>query len=246
MSLLASASSLLKAPTQVLPFEYHLVRSARRRSISIEISKGLVTVRAPFFVAKVEIEKFVQSKAQWVQQKCEQQLVQVEIIPERVYETGSLIPFLGSPLMLHVAQATQSNVVQIGGDLWVSLSSRSRLPHEEQTRRLVSAWYQQHALKLLTYKSDVLVACLGLKHSGITVKMTRSKWGHCTARGAIQYNWNILLAPEPIVDYLIAHEVSHLVHQNHSQKFWQFVAQICPDYKKCRAWLKANASQLVL
>jgi predicted metal-dependent hydrolase len=245
MPLLAHLSSLLK-PTTRVPFEYALVRSARRRSISIEISKGRVTVRAPFFVAKPEIEAFVQLKAAWVQKKCEEQLVQVETIPERIYETGSVLPYLGLSLQIDLELAAQSCVVQSGDQLRVSLSSRSRLTHQEQTRRLVCAWYQQQALRLLTYKTDRVVARLGLRHSGVTVKMTRSKWGHCTTRGAIQYNWYILLAPEPIVDYLVAHEVSHLVHQNHSQKFWQLVAQICPDYKKCRAWLKANSIQLVL
>jgi predicted metal-dependent hydrolase len=246
MSLLTRVSSLLKAPVEALPFEYHLVRSARRRSISIEISKGLVTVRAPFFVAKVEIEKFVQSKAQWVQQKCEQQLVQVEKIPERVYETGSLLPYLGISLNLCVARGHQSSLLQYDNKLFVMLSSRSRLAPEEQARRSVCAWYQQQALRLLTDKTDAMVARLGLKYSGVTVKATRSKWGHCTLRGAIQYNWHILLAPEPIVDYLVAHEVSHLVHHNHSAAFWQLVASICPDYKVQRAWLKTNSTQLVL
>jgi predicted metal-dependent hydrolase len=245
MPLLTHVSSLLKTPPRV-PFEYALVRSARRRSISIEISKGRVTVRAPFFVAKAEIEAFVQLKATWVQKKCEEQLVQVETIPTRVYEMGSVLPYLGLSLQIYPELAAQPCVVQSGDQLRVSLSSRSRLPQQEQVRRLVCVWYQQQALGLLTYKTDALVARLGLRHSGVTVKMTRSKWGHCTALGAIQYNWHILLAPEPIVDYLVAHEVSHLVHQNHSQKFWQLVAQICPDYKKCRAWLKANATQLVL
>jgi predicted metal-dependent hydrolase len=252
MSLFAHVSSLLKIPETELPFgnplafEWQLVRSSGRRSISIEISKGIVTVRAPYFVAKAEIEKFVWEKSRWVQKKLAQQLVEVEAVPERIYVTGSLLPFLGYHLRLEVEQAPVSTVVESGGQLFISVSTRSRLSLEENVRRLVCSWYQQEALQMLTQKTDLMVRQLGLRPSVVTVKATRSKWGHCTTRGDIQYNWHILLAPETIVDYLVAHEVSHRIHHNHSPEFWQLVASLCPDYKKRRAWLKANGAQLVL
>ena len=78
------------------------------------------------------------------------------------------------------------------------------------------------------------------------MRFTRSKWGHCTSEGVLQYNWHIVLAPEPVVDYLVAHEVCHLRHLNHSAHFWALVASVCPDYQAQRDWLKANGRCLTL
>lgn len=237
--------SFLKNLAPSIPFAYELVRSARRRSVSIEIAKAQVVVRAPYFVAKTDVEKFVREKSLWVQQKLAQQEQQIAELPSYQFVHGASIPYLSYPLELVVHKQPRADVVRYGSQLLVILNSRSRLPDEHQARRLVCQWYQDQALALLTAKTDAAVVRLGISHSGVTVKATRSKWGHCTAKGAIQYNWQILLAPEPIVDYLVAHEVSHLLHHNHSSAFWAVVAGLCPDYKKRRTWLKAHGAQLM-
>lgn len=237
--------SFLKKPATAVPFAFELVRSARRRSISIEIAKAQVVVRAPYFVAKADIEKFVREKSLWVQQKLAQQEQQLSALPTYNFANGSSLPYLGGQLTLVVHTQPKADVVRYGAQLLVILTSRSRLPDEQQTKRLVCQWYQEQALTLLQAKTDAAVARLGAKYAGITIKATRSKWGHCTAQGAIQYNWQILLAPEPIVDYLVAHEVSHLLHHNHSPAFWAVVGSLCPDYKKRRAWLKTHGMQLM-
>jgi len=237
--------SFLKKLPPELSFEYTLVRSAKRRSLSIEIAKAKVVVRAPHFVARSDIESFVREKALWVQQKLIQQEQQLATQPHYSFSHGSVIPYLGMALQLVVHTQSSADVVRYGNQLLVILTSRSRLPAEAQTRRLVCEWYQTQALQILMRKTDEMAQALGVKHAGVTIKATRSKWGHCTARGAIQYNWQILLAPESIVDYLVAHEVSHLLHHNHSPAFWAVVGSLCPDYKKHRAWLKAHSAQLM-
>jgi predicted metal-dependent hydrolase len=237
--------SFLKNSATTVPFAFELVRSARRRSISIEIAKAQVVVRAPYFVAKVDIEKFVREKSLWVQQKLAQQSQQISVLPSYSFVNGSSLPFLGEPLTLVVHKQPRADVVRYGAQLLVILTTRSRLPDEQQAKRLVCQWYQQQALVLLQAKTEAAAARLGTMHTGVTLKATRSKWGHCTVQGAIQYNWQILLAPEPIVDYLVAHEVSHLLHHNHSPAFWAVVASLCPDYKKRRAWLKTHGMQLM-
>jgi hypothetical protein len=210
------------------------------------VSRAKVVVRSPLFVTTAQLEKFIQEKSGWVQQKLIQQQGQIDEVPQRTYTSGSQIPLLGKPLTLTVNRQTQADIFRYGDELRVYLASRSRLADEDQARKLVSQWYQRQALTLLTTKTDLAAQAIGAKHIGVTIKATRSKWGHCTIRGAIQYNWQILLAPEPIVDYLVAHEVSHLRHHNHSSDFWHVVASICPDYKARRAWLKAHGMQLIL
>jgi predicted metal-dependent hydrolase len=231
--------------TPLVPFEYALVRSIRRRSISIEISNAKVLVRAPQFVAKTEIEKFLHEKSMWVQQKLRQQELQLSSAPDYDFSPGSTMPYLGEPLTLVVHKQPKADVVRYGNKLLVILSSRARASEQAQIKRLVCQWYQQQAHMLLQHKTDLAAAQLGVKCSGVALKATRSKWGHCTAKGAIQYNWQIMLAPEPVVDYLVAHEVSHLLHHNHSPAFWAVVEHLCPDFKKCRAWLKSHGASLM-
>ena len=167
-------------------------------------------------------------------------------IPERSYVNASELPFLGRTLSVSIEHGLSASVVRAGDILQVCLSRRSRLADEEQARRLIYVWYQEQALALLTERTRALCARMGLRCSAVTIKATRSKWGHCTSLGAIQYNWQIILAPEAIVDYLVAHEVCHLRYHDHSPAFWQLVASVCPTYSTDRAWLRKQGVQLVL
>ena len=238
--------SFLKSTPPALPFDYQIVRSARRRSISIEIAKAQVVVRAPFFVATSDVEKFIYEKANWVQQKLTQQAQQISTVPVRSFVDGSQLPYLDHMLTLVVRKLSDADVVRYGDKLLVVLSSRSRLDDAEQSRRLVMSWLQTQALHLLSEKTEHAARAINARVANVSIKATRAKWGHCTTQGDIQYNWQILLAPEAIVDYLVAHEVSHLLHHNHSPAFWAVVARLCPDYKKRRAWLKANSMHLMI
>jgi len=225
---------------------YRLKRSARRRTISLEVRDAELLVRAPLGVSEAELNRLVRRKGAWVRDKLEAQRQLLARVPEYRFETGARLPWLDSELTLELARAGSGEAVRQGERLWVMLSSRSRLPAPEQAQKLVRQWYREQALTLLAEKTHRLAEQIGQRCSGVKVRVTRSKWGHCTSRGEIQYNWQIVLAPEAVVDYLVAHEVSHLRHHNHSRAFWQLVEQVCPDYRRQRDWLKANGRLLVL
>ena len=74
----------------------------------------------------------------------------------------------------------------------------------------------------------------------IKLRKTKSKWGHCTSKGIIQYNWLIMLAPYSIIDYMITHEICHLIHMDHSRNYWNLVESICPSHKSYVSWLKKH------
>lgn len=226
-------------------FSYQIVRS-RRRSISIEVRAAQVVVRAPMAVAERELHGFVREKSAWVVQKIVAQQLHQASIPKRNYVDASELPFMGQVLRLSIEAGASAQVARVGANLQVYLSRRSRLAEEEQARRLVSVWYQEQALAILTVRTQALCARMGLQCTAVTIKATRSKWGHCTSRGAIQYNWQIILAPLAIVDYLVAHEVCHLRYHDHSPAFWQLVASVCPSYRADRAWLRQHGARLVL
>jgi predicted metal-dependent hydrolase len=230
-------------------FAFSIVRSAKRRSVSIEIRRAQVVIRAPVGVDESLLLDFLQQKAAWVKKKIaeqEQHLSTVETPATPHYAQGSEIAFMDERLSLVIGRGATAAIRRVDQQLHLILSSRSRLPDNQQIRQLLMRWYQQQALSILTQKTMRLSRQMGLVCQAVTVKATRSKWGHCTSRGAIQYNWNILLAPEVIVDYLVAHEVCHLRHQNHSRDFWALVASVCPSFAADRAWLKAMGARLSL
>ncbi|ACE85848.1 M48 family metallopeptidase [Cellvibrio japonicus] len=228
-------------------FAYTLKRSAKRRSLCIEVKQAQVILRAPMGVAESVAVGFLRQKAAWVMRKIQEQSSQLAVQPrEREYASGSTLPYLGQSLRLVIGYGTRSAVARVDDALHLLLSNRSRQPLPVQIRQALERWYQQQALALLTRKTLALCERMGLVCNQVNIRATRSKWGHCTSRGVIQYNWHILLAPEAVVDYLVAHEVCHLRHHNHSPAFWALVASVCPEYATLRHWLKQEGAGLHL
>lgn len=214
--------------------------------MSIEVREGQVRVLAPKSVARRELIAMLQIKRNWIDAKLLQQQQRLALRPRYRYQAGERLPYLDTQLTLKVAVGGRAACVREGDSLQVWLSPRSGKSASEQTAQAVAQWYRADALRLLEHKTQRLCDSLGLVCRGVKVRATRSKWGHCTFDGHIQYNWQIVLAPTAVVDYLVAHEVSHLRHHNHSGAFWQLVHTICPDYQRLRAWLRDEGHRLIL
>lgn len=215
--------------------DYRLVRSSRRKRLGIILTANGVEVRIPARCAAQQGHQFLRENIHWVQQQLCRAAARQAQIPRYEYCFGQHFPWLGKKLPLLRAENSGSSGIMEGA---LSVYSHYRDPNQEQLRNGLHQLYRREALALLRQKSVRLVADLGLKLSAVGVRRTKSKWGHCTSGGALQYNWLICLAPEPVVDYLVAHEVSHLRHHNHSREFWQLVQSVCPDYQCLRRWLR--------
>ena len=80
----------------------------------------------------------------------------------------------------------------------------------------------------------------------ITIRDQRTRWGSCSARGTLSFNWRLMLAPPAVLDYVVVHELCHLTHMDHSKDFWALVESVCPDYRTHRKWLKEHGQELIL
>lgn len=85
---------------------------------------------------------------------------------------------------------------------------------------------------------------MGVQPNGVGIKTFKSRWGSCTVQGKLEFNWQIVLAPNRMVDYVVIHELCHLIHHDHSAQFWKEVARVMPEYGECRQWLKMNGEEL--
>lgn len=231
--------------TAPLPFAVEYVFS-RRRTVSLEVREARVRVRAPVGTSRRLLDQLVAERAAWVSDKLACQRQRLDARPRYRFESGEALPLMGGQMLLQVAAAPVNSAVRRGNILSVGLSARSRRNHRQRVAELITDWYRQHALELLSARTQQLCQRLALHCREVRVRATRSKWGHCTSDGRIQYNWQIVLAPEGAVDYLVAHEVCHLRHPHHGPAFWRQVAGVCPDYQHWRHWLRQEGHRLVL
>ena len=109
---------------------------------------------------------------------------------------------------------------------------------------LLTRWYRSQALSDLKERTCFWTKRLGVSFNRITIKDQRSRWGSCSSLHNLNYNWRIIMAPEPVIDYLVIHEAAHLVHLNHSEAFWGLVARHDPDYQLHKRWLRDNGLRL--
>ncbi|WP_299977482.1 SprT family zinc-dependent metalloprotease [uncultured Pseudoteredinibacter sp.] len=226
-----------KASQQELP-GIQLVRS-KRKSLAITIEAGQVIVRAPLRLPKSEIQAFILKKEAWILRTVKAQSEQLAEVPQRQYIDGEYLPWRGRSLCLRLKPGKRITE-RIGDELYTAIAEKSQL--EER----VQAWYRKEAKLVLTQKVERLAAAHGLKFAEVKVRKSKRRWGHCTSKAVLQFNWLIMLAPESVINYLVAHEVAHLRHFNHGPEFWRLVQCFEPGYQQAQAWLKENGHLLVL
>ncbi|MGB5324887.1 MAG: SprT family zinc-dependent metalloprotease [Pseudomonadales bacterium] len=222
---------------------YELTRS-RRKTLSICVDSGRLLVRAPLRASLRDIEIFIKEKSRWIdKQFVEDARKQRETLK---LADGARFTALGKPYTLRILSTAQpdarkrSEAREANAELVITLGKSDNIAGHNQLERLFRNWLKVYTAAYLENGSHRLADALGLRAqlNRISFRFTRTKWGHCTSSGDIQYNPGVALAPIDVVDYIIAHEVCHLRYRNHSQRFWQLVAQSCPQWRDAEDWLK--------
>lgn len=226
-----------------LGFDVVIKRSSRRRTIEISIRSGQVRLMMPQFVSTDEGLQFVRSKKEWVLKTLSRHADVIDDIVEKRYEENETFFYLGNPYPLKIYLAKKPQV-QIANQALLIGIRQSKDNRSEEIKKALWKWYQQQAMSVLSEKTHEMAKKIDRPVKEIKLRRTKTKWGHCTTDGIIQYNWQIIAATEAVVDYLVAHEVSHLVHQNHGVRFWRLVERLYPDYKTHQLWLKQQGHTL--
>lgn len=165
-------------------------------------------------------------------------------IPPRLrLENGEQISFLGEKRSLVVVREDRKR----GRAKCVMNKLLLFVPYEADykcKRELLEKWFRKEAALILREKAEEFAKILSVEFKEIHIKDQRSRWGSCSSKGNLNFNWRIVMAPELVCDYVVIHELCHLKHMNHSEAFWQLVRSICPEYKQYRRWLKENGMSL--
>jgi len=202
--------------------------------------QGTVVIRAPSYTVKREIDQFFEQNKSWVaKQLAEKRAIARQCKPKK-FVSGEEFLFLGKPYPLHVKD-TNGKVATL------SFSSRGfTLPrsHAAKARNLFIIWYKTKAWEKITEKVLYFSRKLGLTPRGIRIITARSQWGSCWPDNGLSFNWKLVMAKDPIIDYIVAHELFHIKEKNHSARFWDALESFMPDYKERKAWLDDNGHLL--
>lgn len=106
--------------------------------------------------------------------------------------------------------------------------------------------YKRNARRKFTEKTESYVKVVGVEPKSTSIKSFKSRWGSCSPEGDLDFNWVVVMAPNRIVDYIVIYELCHLLHHDHSPKFWKEVERVMPDYQERKEWLKVNGHKLVV
>jgi len=225
---------------------YTLLRSRKRqKTICLQLKKdGRIIIQAPFSTPKQEIDDFFRSKEQWVRKRLREREknVREEIVP-RIFQDGQTFFFMGACYPLQIEAESSHPPGRLLFD-----AQRFMLRRDDvwQGREFFIAWYMEQAGIHLGERLNGFSRQLGLVPRDFRITSARSFWGSCSKADRLAFNWRLIMAPRPVIDYVIVHELQHLVEKNHSAAFWMRVARVIPDYGKQKRWLRENGLQLNL
>ena len=228
-------------------FKYELRLSARRKTLAITVHPdNRIVVHAPAACPSAKIARFVEEKSDWVKGALEANLRRGRQVGEKGLEAGDALLYLGGEYTLRVEQASSPAVVLEDGQIIVRLSADGARLGDSAVKERLRQWYVSQALAEIKKRMPLYAARIGVSPGRVTIKSMRSRWGSCSTTGRISLAWNIIMAPVEIVDYLIVHELCHLVHHDHSEQYWSLVGAILPDHRDRRKWLRENGVRLRL
>jgi predicted metal-dependent hydrolase len=235
--------------------DYQLIRSERRKTLGLQVKQGRIIVRAPSFVDVAFIEGFLQKKSAWLQEKIS---AQRQAITQHCHFTeDTQLYILGEKHTLTIGQAKKSSVFVVTNNdkdmldyLQVNISNRvySKLTDDKDltksVKKHIEVYFSEQASDIFLPRVKLLSEQTSLTPSKIKIRQYKARWGSCNSRKEVSLNYLLMMAPLWVIDYVIIHELCHLVHMNHSSQFWALVKLHCPDYNTAKQWLITHQKDL--
>ena len=219
--------------------EFQIIRTQRRRKTNeILIEYGNVSVRTSTSSSLKEIELLVSKKAKWIFKKIKEQDNPESSIKVPIYQDDSTLPFLGKNYRLRIV-GHSSNLLCFTNNGFVIYTNRKNV------KRIYEQWLADIAYPIISPIIVKYSKLLNVSPKKILLKKLKSRWGSATYHNIINVNIHLLKAPLDVIEYVILHELSHLIERNHSKQFWKIVSDYMSDYKIKIRWLKVNGPYII-
>jgi predicted metal-dependent hydrolase len=237
------------------PITYQVRPSARARRVRLVVRPGgALEVVKPRGVSQARIEETLRQYEAWIL-RTQARLAPLAPPPTpAALSDGVTLPFMGATLRLTLMNgARDARVARVtlhGDQLTLTLPAlaAAMAPAERDTlaRDLLERWYRRQAKTVFTERLVYWNTYYHFTWASVAIKSQKTRWGSCSRRGNLNFNWRLLLAPPAILDYVVIHELCHLQEHNHAAAFWALVERACPDYRDHRRWLRLHGHELTL
>jgi len=217
-----------------------IIRS-QRKTIAIIIQRdGKLVVRAPRRASDAQIKNFIDLKANWIKAKQAEAAQRLAQRKSKQFINGETFLYLGSAYPLKIVDQAQAPLTLQDGYFLLSRSAQSI------AKGLFINWYKKQARQVLSERVGLYAAQFRINYQKIRISSARTRWGSCSSRGTLSFTWRLVMAPVPVIDYVVIHELAHTIEENHSRSFWNTMKSMMCDYTQHSEWLKANGYQLTL
>jgi predicted metal-dependent hydrolase len=220
---------------RTLPLKIVENERARRLTLRIDAGGRGLRITVPPGLRIDEVDRFLHRQQGWLEQRLAK-------VPERPQvRPGIKVPLRGVPHLI-VHEPGKRGSVTVGTED----GSPALIVHGDRRhlQRRIADFLKREAKRDIDALVAKHTASIGKKAKAVRFRDTTSRWGSCTSDGALSFSWRIMMAPSPVINYLVAHEVAHLKEMNHGPKFWKLCEELCPDTNRCKAWLKKNGGAL--
>ena len=227
-----------------MKYDFNLLikRTSRKKTLSITIRDQKVILSAPKYVSDEEIDQILRSKVAWIQKKLTFERESIKL-NKKYFTKGEVFLYLGKEYYLDIINNNKSNIYISNNNLIIESTNYNNNTLIKNELRI---WYMKQATKRIELIHKYYETLMNLKSKKIIFGEYKSKWGSCNIKKVISYDWRIIMSPLTVINYIVVHEISHILHPNHSKNFWSFVEKYIRDYKVQRKWLRQNSKKLVL
>lgn len=215
---------------------YTLVRNPRSRHVRMTLTPEGLRVSAPTRVPEAEVQRAVASKERWL---LRHEALLHPAQPDPLCD-GMEVPFLDGAVELAVRRAARASVVFRPEEGRLAVAA----PTPGHVRPLVERGYRHAARQWFAQACDEVAPMVGARPQSISIRDPRTRWGSCSARGSVSFSWRLLMAPARVAEYVVLHEMAHLVHLDHSPRFWALVDALRPHHRAESAWLRQHGGWL--
>ena len=208
-----------------------LIERSKRKTLSLSVMKdGAIIVKAPLSMQESVINKFIEEKQGWIKEK----LAIVNKTNNKFEDIIKYKAFLlyGNKYGLVLADTKK---IETNDKFQILVPNKTE---PEKILKQLKAWYKKVAKKILQDRLKFIEEHIRLKSNSMRINDSKGRWGSCNSRGIISFNWRVILLPPQIIDYVIVHELCHLVEMNHSKKFWGLVGRFLPNFEASKKLIK--------
>lgn len=222
--------------TNYVPYQVRFSNRAQRWRLSVTAEKVEVVLPEG---SRLHPEKLLHDYAAWIVEKQAKLQKRKTRLDKKALPKDQIL-YMGKPMLLEIKPAgliDRQQVIRYPGRIQVVTGKHT-------PSRLLQKWLACQAEEAVLRQVKIRAIQMGVQPATLAIRNQRTRWGSCSSRGTLSFNWRLIMAPPEVLDYVVVHELAHMKERNHSKAFWAVVARYCPDYLKYRTWLKQNQAAM--